>query len=88
MMIRHLLRPRTGYQWLAMSAGTTDGVFLGLRTVATGPHATELSVVAGGFALLIAGAAISWFKDRLLQHTEGVPVPGTQGPESPGGAAQ
>lgn len=74
LLIGHALRPGAGWQWLAAGTATADGVFLGARTLAGGPHATELAVVAGGFGLLLAGAAISWFKARLLPPVKAVLV--------------
>lgn len=74
LLIGHALRPGAGWQWLAVGTATADGVFLGARALAGGPHATELTVVAGGFALLVGGAAISWFKARLLPPVKAILV--------------
>ncbi len=70
MMLVHVCRLAEGYRILAMVAGASHLAFVAVRTLATGPRATEWAVVAGAFVLLIGAAALSWFKESLLQRVE------------------
>lgn len=62
--------PGSGYRLLALCNGVPWAALLLTRGVGFGPHARASQAVFLAFALLTAGALVSWYKAQLIRRTE------------------
>ncbi len=72
--------PATRYRSVAGGVVAANGLHATARIIAGGPQPVATLVIVAAFALLLAGAAISWCKRALLALTH---APGTTEPTRP-----
>lgn len=77
------LWPGTRYRTVGVTLAGVQLAFHGGRWIVQESHPEAMLIVSAGFALLIGGALVSWYKRALLEALAGREVEATATPEEP-----